>query len=924
MNRIPPAAGNTPSQAAERNPRTATPAKPASADPHRLLAHLDISVPPVQVPAGYGVAMAALVAFLALITVAYVALVAFLAWLFVWHLFQTFVSFQHGPYFLFHIPMALLGGLLLLFLVKPVFFRQHRGHDGVVTLRQRDEPLLFAFVEKLCAATGARVPAIIEVDCEPNAGARLHRRGIAGGFGKELVLRIGLPLVSALSVRQFAGVLAHELGHFNQRGGMTSAHLIRLAIAFFAKVVFERDRLDEILHRLRRSNSLIGRVTFWLAAWIIEAARGVLWLMLIVGELLTCGVLRRMEYEADRVEAHVAGAREFVRTSKLLVFLSIASRHARENLADAWNQRRLAEDLPALVVAHAKQLAEHRDDILKFMQCEKTRWFDTHPCYTDRVRNVEALGAAGLVACDVPAKGLFADFAATCRRSTDFLYRALLGPDIEEAKLVPTRELMDQRAGERGSFQAMRRFFRDGVAGSRPIFPGSDALQPVPGRGSQLAEDLAAARHEMLERADAASLAADAVENSAAQLAVSRAQISLTGLGSSPAAYKIRREAEQRAQTHEPGRARAIHNLLPFEKAARRRLTAAVRLGLSANPPDPARARMAELVHLCHAIQPHLDDVNRLRDLALEIHVHMGAYDDKDPFPPLVQRIIDRGTDAVCLLTKVRDDVANIPYPFAHAVAGASVATALVPRIPDANDPGAVHAAAMSAVDSFYDLTYRSLAELTEFAERVEKSIGLEPLPDLPRRKQQEADEAGQIVAQRAGERRYWLGYGLRAAGGMAMLFLLVRLSVSPPALPAFGWGGSGGGSSSSTRERYTYRPASFDFSSRSYRKDYHSYAPPPTPVYSPRHPQYNQPYRDPQDPRDPRPQDPRPQDPRPDVPNPNNRDANRARPTDPRYRPSQQPQRPTPPGPYRPSNPTPGRPSSGSPSPGAPSSGRR
>ena len=908
MNRIPPGVAETLNAAAARGTRAgAQGAKPANPEAQKILSHLDITVPPVEVPAGYGLAMAGLVAFLALITVAYVALVAFLGWLFVWHAFQTVVSFQHGPYFLFHIPMALLGGLLLLFLVKPVFFRRKPAHDGVLVLRERDEPLLFAFVKKLCDATGANVPAVIEVDCEPNAGARLHSRGIAGAFGKELVLRIGLPLVSALSVRQFAGVLAHELGHFNQRGGMTSAYLIRLTIAFFAKVVFERDRLDEILFRLRHSSSVMGRVTFWLAAWIIEAARGVLWLMLVVGELLTCGVLRRMEYEADRVEAHVCGGRDFVRTSKLLTFLSIASRHARDNLADAWQQKRLAEDLPALVVAHAKQLAEHRDDILKLMQCEKTRWFDTHPCYTDRVRNVEALGAAGLVACDVPAKGLLTDFAATCRRSTESLYRAMLGDEMNEAKLIPTRELVEQRAGERESFQAMRRFFRDGSAGSRPVFPGNEARQPVRGGGSQLAEEVALARNEMLERVEAAAVAADVVENCGGNIALARAQLSLTGLAGSGPAMKLRREAEQRVQVQEPERMRAIHNLIPFEKCARRRLTAGLRLGLAAGSEHGDNARVVGLIRLCQLLQPRMDDVNRLRELALELQVLMGAYDDKDPYPPLVNRIIQRGEEAVVLLNKLREETSGREYPFAHAVTNITVATALVPKVPEANDPGAVHAAATSAIEGFYDLTYRTLAELCEYAERVEKSLGLEPLPNMPLRKQHEADQAAELVAQRHDERRYWIGYGSRAAGGLAMLFGLVYLSVSPPALPAFGWGSS---SASSGEERYTYRPASFNFSPRSYRADYYSYAPRPMPVYPKGHPLYNQSQQSPYGPRDPRPV----------VPDPNsvnNRDANRSRTTNTPYRPS--PQQP-----YRPSNPTPGGRPGGAASPGAPSPGRR
>ena len=125
----------------------------------------------------------------------------------------------------------------------------------------------------------------------------------------------------------------------------------------------------------------------------IEAARGVLWLLVILGELLTSGVLRRMEYDADRVMGHVAGCREFVTVHRLTTFLDLAARRARADVADAWEQRRLADDMPRLVVAHARQLARHKDDILKAIDAQTTGVFDSHPCYNDRVAAVNDTAA---------------------------------------------------------------------------------------------------------------------------------------------------------------------------------------------------------------------------------------------------------------------------------------------------------------------------------------------------------------------------------------------------------------------------------------------------------------------------------------------------------------------------------------------------
>src|SRR5688572_21255127 len=242
----PPRSGPAPA------PQRAAVAPPAPPKDHskQILAALEASIPKVDAPTGYRVAMGALALCLVLLPVLYLALLGFLSWLVVWHVFQTFVSIQHGPFFVFHLPMSLLAGLLLLFLIKPVFFRDKTKDESIITLRREDEPLLFAFVERLCKATGAPVPSRIEVDCDPNAAAGLGR-GMLSLFGGDLVLRVGLPLAAGLTVRQFAGVVAHEFGHFNQSGGMSGSYLVRRLNGFFALVVFQRDRLDEWLVKLR-------------------------------------------------------------------------------------------------------------------------------------------------------------------------------------------------------------------------------------------------------------------------------------------------------------------------------------------------------------------------------------------------------------------------------------------------------------------------------------------------------------------------------------------------------------------------------------------------------------------------------------------------------------------------------------------------
>lgn len=786
-------------------------------DGEQILQALNVAVPKVKPPVAYGVAMGALAVCLVLLPVAYLALVAFLGWLAVWHFIQTFASFEYGPYFVFHLPMAFLGGLLFLFLVKPVFFRRRSKDGHVITLSRDDEPTLFAFVAKLCAATGSKAPSRIEVDCEPNAGARF-RRGLGSLVGGDLVLRVGLPLVAGLTVRQFAGVVAHELGHFNQRSGMTGSYLIRRLVHFFAQVVFQRDRLDEKLARLRRSRNAFAKIFYWVAVALIEPARGVLWLMLLLGELLTCGVLRRMEYDADGVEAHIAGVRDFVRTSKLLLFLDIAAKRARNDLADAWDQQRLADDLPRLIVANARQLEEHRADILKLLESQTTGWMDTHPCHNDRVRYVERLGTPGLVACDTPAKYLFADFRGVSRRATGALYGAVFGDEVKKAKLVPTDELAEERAGQRQAARSLRRFFRNRVVATRPIFPAPDAHLPA-ADVEQSARDLADQRHAAVSAAEVLGPFVDRYEEATGTLPAARAQVALCGLFShNPKVASVRNKAGRAINKHQPLLAESARRLGYFEGLARRRLTTALRLlqhdeiagrlgvdaagGGTAGGRDP-RPLIGQLFLVCQSLEQCLPEITRLADLAIAARVYCSAYNPRQPYQPLVRKILATTNEIIQMLRQMQGTLNLVPYPFAHGIEGASVGAALVQRIPDPEDPVDTHAAAVSVLDRYCGVTFRTLSHLTEWAEKVEAAVGLGAVPEPAADEKQAKEEKAEA---RRDSRKYWLAYGGRAAAGMAMVVGLVWMSLTPPTLPTMPWASDSGGSSAP----YRYKPASF------------------------------------------------------------------------------------------------------------------
>ena len=137
---------------------------------------------------------------------------------------------------------AIAGVVLMFFMVKPILARPPARQEPL-PIDAEAEPILFAFIDEICRQVRAPRPRRVQVDCTVNASAGLMR-GPFNVLRGDLVLTIGLPLVAGLSIRELAGVLAHEFGHFAQGGGLRLTATVRGVNAWFGRVVYERDEWD--------------------------------------------------------------------------------------------------------------------------------------------------------------------------------------------------------------------------------------------------------------------------------------------------------------------------------------------------------------------------------------------------------------------------------------------------------------------------------------------------------------------------------------------------------------------------------------------------------------------------------------------------------------------------------------------------------
>jgi hypothetical protein len=211
-------------------------------------------LPRVPVSPLYNLGLALVAFAMLLLPLIYLGLISGVAYLLYYHATESIevlqgLSSSRVALFTYVAPMV-VGGLLVLFMIKPLFVRR-AYYIKPSKIEPQDESLLFAFVQKLCDRVGAPMPSEIHLDINVNASASF-RRGVLSIFANDLVLTIGLPLSAGLNLHQFAGVLAHEFGHFAQTTGMRLTYIIRSINLWFERVVYEEDEWDERIRRWSR------------------------------------------------------------------------------------------------------------------------------------------------------------------------------------------------------------------------------------------------------------------------------------------------------------------------------------------------------------------------------------------------------------------------------------------------------------------------------------------------------------------------------------------------------------------------------------------------------------------------------------------------------------------------------------------------
>jgi Zn-dependent protease with chaperone function len=633
--------------------------------------------PPIRTRAGYAGGLLLVGAVTAFVAGCYVTMLvggAGGAW---WWAVHGREIIPHSPFpFVeaFELVLPVLCGVaLVLALAKPVLAPKRR-RPAALPLDHALHPELFRFVGEVCRAVEAPLPSRIDVNCDVNASVSF-REGFASFWGNDLVLTFGLPLAAGLNVRQFAFVLAHEFGHFRQGAGIRASWVAGAFNAWLARLALQPDGWDAAFDRAARIHPflIVGTMAARFVAWL---GKKILLALMAFSQAAWCHLSRRLEYDADRCAAGIAGSDEGVSSLQTIAVLDAASRDAYASLDEMWRVRTMTEDFPGLVVHHAHQMPDQRRrDLVKMLLGQNSGRFDTHPAPRDRYAALDRLALPGVVAFDAPASVLFGDFQDLCRTVSLTHYRRDLGLAVDESRLADARQDLEAR---REANEA-----RDWLAEYSIGF--NSILRPLDIDPDQLVApaDIAATKAALAESRDAcASSAAEARELvkewSTASFRIAGAAAAETmiaaGVTFDPATLNLP-PGDTRAVTALLARAKAdvertTELLAPMKAAVERRLSSALNLLFSpefaANIPD-AHIKREEARRLTAAVwklrgsAARLHEMNTAASAVSKLGENLGPAADPDRVEQAAAR---RFRTLEKLSNEVRWELTGANYPF--------------------------------------------------------------------------------------------------------------------------------------------------------------------------------------------------------------------------------------------------------------------
>jgi Zn-dependent protease with chaperone function len=633
-------------------------------------------------------------------------------------------------YVLYLAPIA-IGLIAVLFMLKPLFAPTGKQAASRF-LNAEQEPLLFAFVSQICRDLRAPVPRRIDITWDVNASASFRNGWWSFLRRDDLVLTLGMPLVTGLTTRQLAGVLAHEFGHFSQGAGMRLTYVIQSINHWFYRVVYERDAWDEALEEASQQWDFRFGVVLYAARGVVWLSRKVLLCLLLLGSFLTGFMQRQMEFDADRYQTAMAGKTTFGATFRRLRLLGLGFGSSVKAIERSVQEKRFIDNLPGFVAERAKCLpATAVAAIDEEIAAERTGFFDSHPCDRERITAVERSPDDGRYRGDMPATALFLKLKDWCMLVTRDFYEQELEVSCRQARWVAYDKFLREEVLEDAGTAALQRYGQDCLLARRRL--------PLPAYRFEATGDVAVSI-EALKRARKMLQETYIAFRDGRELHEYEAEIPLRVKwieAIKPCVDEASRECirEIEAALHERKRRLDPEKVNRYTMAVGARWYQACRLLSTPQLRDKLDdaeqlvVSASAILKMLQAIEPLMDRAEFIEDrFAFFIYAAEHVRPDSSRAELFFTVLFRTLQEAARQITYCCNQLNKTPYPFADRPNQAFLGEMLLNANLDSKDLSEIAAGVTTFTDGFYRLQERAWGALALIAERVEQAVGFDQL----------------------------------------------------------------------------------------------------------------------------------------------------------------------------------------------------
>jgi hypothetical protein len=375
---------------------------------------------------------------------------------------MTVVNF--GPLALLLQVVALLLGVVVLFLIaKPLLSCRQPHHHGIL-LTPEQEPDLHAFVEDVCERIGAPPPQ--EVRINNDVGVELgYLHGVPGFLLNRSVLTIGAPLAAITDTSQLAALIAQSLQLFHSKQlSPRAAFLLRGSDRWLQRAIYGQDVIDHQLADLLTEKRPYPVVVAALQQ-LIAISRAVQSLRLRLSRRLNRRLIHRLVADADKVSLIFTGSAGFTALIEQQRLLNFIAQNILPGLRERWLKEGLLPDnlVQSMLVRCSQYPASIHQQLRTTQEQEKAASRDTIPSDRQRLRRVSKMTVTAAYPCHSPATGLFRNFDKLAKTMTVRLYHNRLdipvNPSFLSPVAAPEKQVQQQQQQIDAIFQQLYRDF---------------------------------------------------------------------------------------------------------------------------------------------------------------------------------------------------------------------------------------------------------------------------------------------------------------------------------------------------------------------------------------------------------------------------------------------------------------------------------